>query len=57
MVKPLERMKEQVAFDTFKHMVSCKILDEAVLLYGSEKLYRPPRTCWSRGIYPASWPY
>ncbi len=38
-VKPLERVKEQVAFDTFKHMVSCKILNEAVLIYGSAELY------------------
>jgi len=35
-VKPLSRVREQVAFDTFKHMVSCKILVESELLYGSE---------------------
>ncbi len=33
-------MVEQAAFDTFKNMVSCKILDESVLLYGSESLFR-----------------
>jgi hypothetical protein len=38
-IKPLERMREQAKFDTFKHMVSCKILDEAILLYGSRTLY------------------
>lgn len=38
-VKPLARMREQAGFDTFKHMVSCKILDEAVLVYGSEELF------------------
>jgi hypothetical protein len=38
-VKPLERVKEQVAFDTFKHMVSCKILHESMLIYGSQGLY------------------
>ena len=37
-IKPLERVREQVAFDTFKHMVPCKILDEAVLVYGSHDL-------------------
>jgi hypothetical protein len=39
-VKPFARLREQAGFDTFKHMVSCKILDEAILLYGSEGLYR-----------------
>jgi hypothetical protein len=38
-VKPLERVKEQVGFDTFRHMVSCKILHESVLIYGSQELY------------------
>jgi hypothetical protein len=38
-IKPLSRMVEQAAFDGFKSMVSCKILDEAVLLYGSADLY------------------
>jgi hypothetical protein len=38
-IKPLARLKEQADFDTFRHMVPCKILDEAVLLYGSESLY------------------
>jgi hypothetical protein len=39
-IKPLARMVEQTAFDTLKSMVSCKILDESVLLYGSERLFR-----------------
>lgn len=39
-IKPLARVREQAEFDTFKHMVPCKILDEAVLLYGNETLYR-----------------
>ena len=30
---------KQAQFDTFKNMVPCKILDEAVLLYGSHSLY------------------
>lgn len=38
-IKPLARLQEQAEFDTFKKMVPCKILDEAVLLYGSESLY------------------
>ena len=43
-VKPLERVREQVAFDTFKHMVSCKILHESVLIYGSRSLYDTVKT-------------
>lgn len=39
-IKPLARLREQARFDTFKHMVPCKILDEAILLYGSEALHR-----------------
>jgi hypothetical protein len=38
-IKPFSRMVEQAAFDGFKSMVSCKILEEAVLLYGSVELY------------------
>ena len=38
-IKPLAKLREQAEFDTFRHMVPCKILDEAVLLYGSEELY------------------
>ena len=54
-IKPLARLKEQVAFDTFKNMVPCKILDEAVLLYGSRALYEPRRRCWWSGVYRRSW--
>jgi hypothetical protein len=50
-IKPLERVKEQAAFDTFKHMVPCKILDEAVWLYGSRSLYRAAKAVLAeRGI-------
>jgi hypothetical protein len=38
-VKKLERVREQVRFDTFKHMVACKILHEGTLLYGSADLF------------------
>jgi hypothetical protein len=43
-IKPLARLREQAEFDTFKHMVPCKILDEAVLLYGSEALFRAAKS-------------
>jgi hypothetical protein len=42
-IKPLARVREQVAFDTFKHMVPCKILDEAVFVYGCRALYEAAR--------------
>ena len=38
-VKSLARVREQMKFDTFKHMVACKILQEGTLLYGSEDLF------------------
>ena len=39
-VKDLARVRTQLAFDTFKHMLACKILQEGVLLYGSENLFQ-----------------
>jgi hypothetical protein len=38
-VKTLDRVREQLQFDTFKRMVACKILDEGTLLYGSPELF------------------
>jgi hypothetical protein len=38
-VKDLDRIREQLKFDTFKKMVACKILREGTLLYGSEELF------------------
>jgi hypothetical protein len=38
-VKNLDRVREQLRFDTFKHMVACKLLQEGTLLYGSEELF------------------
>ena len=38
-VKAMNRVREQMAFKTFKHMVACKILQEGTLLYGSEDLF------------------
>ena len=39
-VKKVARVKEQIRFETFKHMVACKILKEGTLLHGSEDLFR-----------------
>ena len=38
-VKSLARVRQQTAFDGFKHMVACKILQEGRFLYGSEDLF------------------
>lgn len=38
-LKPLARVREQLAFDRFEHMVACKILCECQLLYGSPFLF------------------
>lgn len=38
-VKKLERVRDQVRFDTFRHMVACKILNEGTFLFGSEDLF------------------
>ena len=43
-VKKLERVREQVHFESFKHMVACKILQEGTLLYGSEDLFHVVKT-------------
>jgi hypothetical protein len=39
-VKKMQRVREQVRFDTFKSMVACKILQEGILIGGSEGFYR-----------------
>jgi len=38
-VKSVSRVKEQLGFDTFKHMVACKIMHEGTFLAGSESLF------------------
>ncbi len=38
-VKTESTVKEQLKFDTFKHMVACKILDEGTFLFGNEELF------------------
>lgn len=38
-VKNLSKVRKQIGFETFKHKVACKILNEGTLLYGSEELF------------------
>ncbi|MFH1491103.1 MAG: hypothetical protein ABII06_19525 [Pseudomonadota bacterium] len=43
-VKNLDRFREQVRFDSFKHMVACKILHEGTLLYGSDEIFQKAKS-------------
>lgn len=43
-VKDLEKVKEQVRFDTYRHMVACKIMQEGTLLFGSEEIFHEIKT-------------
>ena len=38
-VKNMQKVQEQLAFDTFKRMVACKIMYEGTLLYGSDQIF------------------
>jgi hypothetical protein len=38
-VKTVSTVREQLKFDTFKHMVACKILDEGTFLFGNKELF------------------
>ena len=38
-IKPLAKVRQQLAFDRFEHLVACKILCECQLLYGSPFLF------------------
>ena len=39
-IKPVSRVKEQLAFDTFEHMVAAKILQEGLYLLGSREVFK-----------------
>ena len=39
LIKDLAAVRRQLAFDTFEHMVACKILAEGEPLYGSQNLF------------------
>ena len=51
-VKDISRVKEQVKFKTFKHMVACKILHEGTLLFGSEDIFHTIKSLLrEEGVY------
>lgn len=39
LIKDMATVHKQLAFDTFEHMVACKILDEGEFLYGSRDIF------------------
>ncbi len=39
-VKDLDKVREQLQFDTFKRMVACKIMDEGKLLFGNPAIFK-----------------
>jgi hypothetical protein len=39
-IKPVARVREQLRFDTFEHMVACKILHEGLFLLGSSSVFK-----------------
>jgi len=39
LVKDIAKVREQLAFDTFPHMIAGKILHESMFLHGSEKVF------------------
>ncbi len=43
-IKRLALIRDQARFDDFKHMVAIKILQEGMLVYGSEDLFRAVKT-------------
>ncbi len=38
-VKDISKAEEQMQFDTFRHMVASKIMDEGLFLYGSNRIF------------------
>jgi len=52
-IKPLARLKEQARFAGIDDMVPCKIIDEAALLYGSERLFRAAKALLDERQVPA----
>ncbi|MFQ6105561.1 MAG: hypothetical protein ACE5NL_00625 [Candidatus Hydrothermarchaeaceae archaeon] len=40
LIKNISKVKEQAKFETFEHMVACKIIEESKFLYGNERIYR-----------------
>lgn len=39
-IKDIEKVREQLAFQDFKSIVACKVLEESLFLFGNTKLFR-----------------
>jgi hypothetical protein len=44
LVKDISRVREQLAFDSFQHMIAGKILHESAFLYGSDLVFKKIKT-------------
>ncbi|MFH1834251.1 MAG: hypothetical protein ABH877_04430 [bacterium] len=53
LIKDLATVRRQVAFDTFEHMVACKILVEGELLHGSGDLFASIRGLLAENEVPS----
>lgn len=51
-IKKLRRIREQCSFDSFKHMVAVKILDEGQLLAGSGDIYNTVKSMLEERALP-----
>ena len=51
-VKPLARLHEQAAFDSFTSMVACKVFDEAQWIFGSEQVFDAGRRVLAEAFVP-----
>ncbi len=52
-IKPLSRVREQVRFADIDDMVPCKVLDEAIFLHGSQRLFRAAKNLLEDNHIPA----
>lgn len=43
-VKPFSRVREQISFDSFSHILACKILHEGTFMYGNALLFQEIKT-------------
>lgn len=52
LIKDLSMVKKQMGFDTFEHMVACKILDEGEFLYGNREIFATVKSLLAREDIP-----
>ncbi len=52
-IKPLSKVKSQAEFDTFEHMVACKIIAESKFLFGDMDIYHEILDIMDKNDVPA----